>query len=186
MLILASQSPRRKELLARLGVEFTADAPEVDESCALPPDRAVLEISERKAKRGRELHPNDIILAADTLVALDGQALGKPRSAEDARAMLRLLSGRTHQVYTGVTVAAADGKIYFALSTSDVTFHPMSEKEIAAYVATGEPMDKAGAYALQGIAAQWIARVEGSPTGIIGLPLDEAARLLKLAGLELV
>ena len=185
MLVLASQSPRRRELLSRLGIEFAVDAPDVDERCDLSPDRAVLAISERKARRGMALHPGQVILAADTLVAVDGQALGKPHSAEEACAMLRRLSGRTHQVYTGVTVAAADGRVFSALSTSDVTFHPLTERAIAAYVASGEPMDKAGAYALQGLAAQWIARVEGSPTGIIGLPLDEARRLLELAGLNI-
>ena len=176
-LILASRSPRRRELLALLDLPFETDAPEVDEHCSLPPDAAVAEIARRKARRGAELHPGRIVIGSDTLVAVDGRALGKPEDPEDAARMLRSLSGRTHQVYTGVCVIGPGG-CREGVSRSDVTFLPMTEEDIRAYIATGEPMDKAGAYALQGRASRWIDRVDGSPSGVIGLPVALTARLL--------
>ena len=178
-LILASASPRRRELLSLTGLPFEVAPTDADENISLPAPQAVEELSRRKAESARRVHPGRWILAADTLVTLDGAILGKPQDVADACRMLRLLSARTHQVYTGVTILRPDGFLVSAVDRSDVTFAPLSEEIIAAYVATGEPMDKAGAYALQGITAQWISRVEGSPSGVIGLPLFTVRRLLE-------
>ncbi len=181
-LILASSSPRRRELLTSCGFPFEIDAPDVDEACSLPPCEAVAELSLRKAKAAALLHPGRYILAADTLVALEETALGKPKNTEDAFRMLCFLCGKTHQVFTGVTVIAPGGQVFTDVDRSDITFGTPTEAEIRAYVATGEPMDKAGAYALQGGAAKWISRVEGSPSGTIGLPMFLVRKLLLLAG----
>lgn len=181
-LILASSSPRRKELLTQARIPFETDAPDVDESCTLDAEHAVAELSRRKAAAAAAAHPGRFVLGADTLVALDGRSLGKPADAEDARRMLRTLSGRTHQVYTGVTVISPDGETLTETDASDVTFCTLPENEISAYVASGEPLDKAGAYAIQGKAALWISRMEGSASGVIGLPLHTVYRLLARAG----
>ena len=183
-LILASASPRRRELMRLLGFEFVIDAPEVDEHTGLGARDAVAALSRRKALASRAVHPGRIIVAADTLVALDDVPLGKPTDEEDAFRMLRLLAGREHQVHTGVTCIAADGTLHSGVDTSTVRFGPMTDREIRAYIATGEPMDKAGAYALQGGAAAWIEEVRGTPSGIIGLPLPLTRKLLAACGLE--
>ena len=180
--ILASSSPRRRELLTRVGIPFEVDAPDVDESCDLPAASAVEELSRRKALAAARLHPGRFIVAADTLVAVDGRALGKPHGEEDACRMLRLLAGRTHQVHTGVTVVGPSGEAFTLVDTADVTFGDMSEDEIRGYVASGEPMDKAGSYAIQGGAALWISGMSGCPSGVIGLPLHAVYLLLKKAG----
>ena len=177
-LILASCSPRRSELLTLAGIPFETFAPDIDESCDLPASLAVSELSAMKAKAVGELFPGRFVLAADTLVSLNDKKLGKPRDAADAANMLRMLSGRTHQVYTGVSVLSPSGKISTETDRSDVTFCPLTEEEILAYVRTGEPMDKAGAYALQGHASLWISRVEGSFSSVIGLPLFLVRSLL--------
>ena len=182
-LILASASPRRRELLALTGLPFTVDAPDVDESCTLPPREAVMELSRRKALAAAACHPGMAILAADTLVAVDGAALGKPRDEEDAFRMLRSLSGRWHQVYTGVTVVDIGGSLRCEADVTDVHFEEMSEDAIRRYIATGEPMDKAGAYAVQGIAGLWIDQLRGSHTNVIGLPMALTRRLLEKCGL---
>ena len=181
-LILASRSPRRCELLRRMGLSFETDAPDVDETCALPAPEAVVALSRRKASAAAEKHPGDFVLAADTLVSLGGSSLGKPGSEEEAAQMLRLLSGRTHQVYTGVTVVSPSGDVYSSLDRTDVTFARLSGEEIRSYVLSGEPMDKAGAYALQGGASMWIEHLDGSDTSVIGLPLYLVRRLLAEAG----
>ena len=183
-LILASASPRRRELLGLTGLPFTVDAPEVDESCDLPPREAVAEISRRKALAGAALHPGCAVLAADTLVAVDDAALGKPHDEADAARMLRLLAGRWHQVYTGVCAIAPDGTLHNAVDATDVRFAPMPEEAIRRYIATGEPVDKAGAYAVQGIAGLWIEELRGSHTNVIGLPLALTRRLLEACGLH--
>ena len=182
-LILASASPRRRELLDLTGLPFTVDAPDVDESCDLPPREAVKELSRRKALAAAQLHPGCVILAADTLVSVDEKALGKPHDAQDACRMLAMLSGRWHQVYTGVTVVDADGSLHCESAVTDVHFEPMSEDAIRRYVATGEPMDKAGAYAVQGVAGLWIDQLQGSHTNVIGLPMTLTRRLLERCGL---
>ena len=182
-LILASASPRRRELLGLTGLAFTIDAPDVDESCDLPPREAVKELSRRKALAAAALHPGCVILAADTLVAGDEKALGKPHDAADAFRMLSMLSGRWHQVYTGVSVVDTDGTLRCEADVTDVHFEPMTEEAIRRYIATGEPMDKAGAYAVQGIAGLWIDQLHGSHTNVIGLPMALTHRLLEDCGL---
>ncbi len=184
-LILASASPRRRELLRRLGIPFNVDAPETDETTGLGAREAVMELSRRKALASAEAHPGCVILAADTLVALDNVPFGKPSDEAEAFRMLRQLSGREHHVYTGVCCVSAEGVIHAGLDASTVRFAPMSDGEIRAYIATGEPMDKAGAYALQGGAAAWIEEVSGSPSGIIGLPLLLTRKLLAACGLRM-
>ncbi len=181
-LILASASPRRRELLGRTGIPFEVFAADVDESISLPAPQAVAELSRRKAEASRRAHPGRWILAADTLVSVEGKILGKPADEAEARAMLRQLSGRTHQVCTGVTVCSPSGAELTRTDVSSVTFAEVSDLEIARYVSGGEPMDKAGAYAIQGGAAQWIERMEGSPSGVIGLPLALVRALLREAG----
>ncbi len=183
-LILASASPRRQELLKRLGFRFTVAAADVDEHTDAGAMEAVQALSRRKALAAAELHPGCVILAADTLVAVDNVPLGKPADAADAHRMLRLLAGREHHVYTGVCCVSAAGDVYAGLDASEVRFGEMSDAEIDAYIATGEPMDKAGAYALQGGAAAWIEEVRGTPSGIIGLPLPLTRRLLQQCGLR--
>ena len=178
-LILASASPRRRELLGLTGLAFQIDAPDVDESCDLPPREAVKELSRRKALAAAALHPGCVILAADTLVSVDDRALGKPRDPEDAFRMLSSLSGRWHQVYTGVTVVDRDGTLRCEADVTDVHFEEMSEEAIRRYIATNEPMDKAGAYAVQGIAGLWIDQLRGSHTNVIGLPMALTRRLLE-------
>ena len=184
-LILASRSPRRSDLLHRLGLAFETDDPSVDESCALPASEAVRELSFRKASASFVSHHGCWILAADTLVSFHGQSLGKPSDEEDAVRMLRLLSGQTHQVYTGVTVISPDGSSFTDSDCTDVTFACLTEEEIRSYVLSGEPMDKAGAYALQGRAGLWVQRLEGSDTSVIGLPLYLVRRLLISSGYPL-
>ena len=182
-LILASASPRRRELMALTGLPFTVDAPDVDEGCDLPPRDAVKELSRRKALAAAQLHPGCVILAADTLVAVDDTALGKPHDEADAFRMLKSLSGRWHQVYTGVTVVAGDGAVLSEVNGTDVHFEAMSDTAIRRYIATGEPMDKAGAYAVQGVAGLWIDELRGSHTNVIGLPRALTRRLLEKVGL---
>ncbi|MBS0319591.1 MAG: septum formation inhibitor Maf [Proteobacteria bacterium] len=192
MLYLASKSPRRQALLAQLGVPYELllmrEAPGrvadvIEEVLAGEPARHYVErIARTKANVGwertqkRKLPPHPV-LGADTEVVLDDVVFGKPVDAADAAAMLARLAGRTHDVITGVAVRHEDD-VVFAMSESRVTFAKMSPAEIKAYVATGEPLDKAGAYAIQGRAAAFVTRIEGSYTGIVGLPLYETSQLL--------
>ncbi|MBQ6564818.1 MAG: Maf family protein [Clostridiales bacterium] len=184
-LILASASPRRRELLSLTGLTFSIDAAEVDEHTSLGAKEAVLELCRRKALAVAARHPGEIVLAADTLVAMHDIPFGKPEDEEDACRMLRSLSGKWHQVYTGVCTVSKDGQIHTGLDTSDVHFMDMSEDDILSYVRTGEPMDKAGAYALQGIAGIFISEVRGTPSGVIGLPLPLTHELLERCGLHI-
>ena len=181
-LILASASPRRSELLTIAGIPFETENPMVNESCDLTPEKAVSVLAVRKAEAVGKLHPNRFVLAADTLVALDGFSFGKPADPEDAYRMLHILSGKTHQVYTGVSVLSPSGRMYSATDRSDVTFCQIPEDEMASYIRSGEPMDKAGAYALQGRASLWISRIEGSYSSVIGLPLYLVRHLLLRSG----
>ena len=186
-LILASASPRRAELLRQIGVRFTQHVVDMDE-CALPDEtvaETALRLARSKAEAGRLQNANNhAILAADTLVSLEGEALGKPRDREDGLAMLRRLSGRQHEVYTAVALAHA-GEVRAFLSVSHVSFRPLTEDEIIAYWNTGEPLDKAGSYAIQDRAASFITRIEGSYSGVMGLPLFETAELLRHAGVPI-
>ncbi len=178
ILILASRSPRRQELLRQVGIPFEIDTPEVDETCDFPAGQAVEELSRRKALKVRETHGDRWILAADTLVSVDGRTLGKPTDEADAFRMLKSLCGKTHQVYTGVTVFSPGGWSRTACDRSDVTFCDVPDAELIDYIRGGEPMDKAGAYAIQGRAALWIPRVEGCISSVIGLPLYLVRELL--------
>jgi septum formation protein len=186
-LVLASGSPRRRELLARLGAPFTVRAshvPEIHPPGA--PEAAVAAVALDKARavaRGWTAG-SAVILGADTEVVLDGRYLGKPIDSADAARMLRELSGRTHQVVTGVALVEAppSGREETASVTTRVTMTAASEEEIVAYVATGEPLDKAGAYAVQGEGRRLVARVDGCLTNVIGLPVDTTRRLLERWG----
>lgn len=179
MLILASASPRRKELLELITPEFTVLVPQVEES--LPPDtapdRGVELLARRKAHAVLAEHPGATVVGADTLVVLDGTALGKPRDEAQAADMLRRLSGRRHTVYTGVAVARAGGTDSF-VEGAQVEFLPLSEERIARYVATGEPMDKAGAYGIQGKGALLIRGITGDFYTVMGLPVSRLAEKL--------
>ena len=176
-IILASSSPRRRELLSKMGVPYACISPDVDESFSGPPREAVVEIARRKARAVAQSAPEALVIGADTLVCVDGMALGKPRDREDAARMLRLLSGREHDVFTGVCVICGK-KEMTRLERSGVVFRPLEEEEIAAYTATDEPYDKAGGYAIQGAAAAFIARYHGSYENIMGFPVDVVAGML--------
>ena len=184
-LILASQSPRRRELLERLGLHFAVRAADLDESmdAARPPAEEVARLSAEKAAA---VDPGSaVVVAADTVVVLDGRVLGKPRSADEAAEMLRALSGRAHQVMTGVTVRRG-GRAETDTVVTDVHFRPLTDREIAAYVATGEPMDKAGAYGIQGLASIFVDRLDGDYYNVMGLPLCRLCRMLRAAGVEIL
>ena len=189
---LASRSPRRSELLQQIGVEFEVLAPDVNES-PLPreaPTDYVRRITRIKAEVGwmqvvEHKLPRRPLLAADTAVALGRRILGKPADRSEAVEMLKMLSGARHRVHTAVAVVL-DGRLELALSTTAVQFRELREREIRHYVAGGEPLDKAGAYAIQGRAAAFIAGIEGSYSGVMGLPLYETALLLAQFGLEVL
>jgi len=184
MLVLASASPRRRELLLQAGYAFTVHPAHIPED-PLPdedPIAYVVRLAREKAERVfRELaDPAAVVLGADTTVTVDRQILGKPEDAADAKRMLRMLAGKSHRVITGVAAATARGTEVAAEVTA-VRFLTLSDGEIAAYVATGEPLDKAGAYAIQGRAARWIPRVEGCYFNVVGLPLALVSMLLESA-----
>ena len=177
-LILASKSPRRSDLLTKMGFSFTVHAPDVDENISGAPSDMVKLLSIRKAKAVSDLYDEGYIVAADTLVALDDLALGKPCDEEDAFRMLSSLSGRNHQVYTGICLMDAKTKAYAAKTVrSDVYFRNLTSEEIRSYIETKEPMDKAGAYAIQGGAAKFIEKYEGSYDNIVGFPTEEFRRM---------
>lgn len=184
-LILASQSPRRSQLLAGLGLSFTVDAADVDETPrpAESPDALVCRLCRAKAAAVAGRHPDAVVLAADTLVVLDGALLGKPADPAEAVAMLTQLRARTHQVYTAVCVAQ-DGVLDARLSVSDVTMRAYSDAEIARYVATGDPLDKAGAYAIQHPLFSPVAAWTGCFAGIMGLPLRLVRDMLQDVGVH--
>lgn len=177
-LILASGSPRRKEILDQMGLIYTVDVSDADESFTAAPDRMVCELSLRKAAAVASRHREAIILAADTLVFSD-RVLGKPQDAQDAKRMLSLLSGSWHEVYTGVTLLnTKTGKHICSADCTRVHFAPMTCEEIEAYVATGEPLDKAGAYGIQGMGGMFIDRIEGSYSNVVGLPMAMLREML--------
>ena len=183
MLVLASRSPRRSDLLRRLGLSFETDDPDVDESCSLPAGDAVRLLSRRKASASALSHTGCYIIAADTLVSFSGESLGKPKDADDAVRMLHLLSGRTHQVYTGVTVRASSGLCLTGVDCSGVTFCAVPEAEIDAYCRSGEPLDKAGAYGIQGRACTFVESLCGDYFNVVGLPLCQVAKSLSAFGI---
>lgn len=187
-LVLASASPRRAELLRRIGVAFAQWPVEVEETAAdgEPPPDLARRLARAKAERGAEEYGTELpLLGSDTVVALDGEVLDKPRDERDALAILARLSGRTHQVHTAVAVAHTGG-IEDALVTSEVAMRTISPAEAAAYWATGECEDKAGAYAIQGYGAVFVSHLEGSYSGVMGLPLFETAELLRGVGIDVL
>ncbi len=202
-IILASQSPRRKELLEQIGLEFEICPAKGEEVITKSiPEEVVMELSKQKAEEVASLvasfgeqnkditTPADIlVIGADTVVAYDGQILGKPKNEADAKRMLTMLSGNTHSVFTGVTLVLMDksgkaGELVFYEKT-DVVMHPMSEKEIEHYIATGEPMDKAGAYGIQGKCAIYIEKIEGDYNNVVGLPITRIYQELKKVGIDI-
>ncbi len=199
MLVLASASPRRRELLAQAGFTFTVHPAHIPEDPLAGEDATayVTRLAREKAEvvfrllstennANQETNPKPgtlLVLGADTTVTLDSEILGKPEDAADAARMLRRLSGRTHSVITGVAVVTAE-RVEVAVEATAVRFLTLSDQEIEAYVATGEPMDKAGAYAIQGLAARWIPRIEGCYFNVVGLPLALVSTLLGSFKLE--
>lgn len=184
-MILASQSPRRIELMREAGYDITVQPADIDEREL--PGESPLELVERlasdKAHVVASVFPKDeTVLAADTIVTIDGKKLGKPSCADDAKAMLRLLSGRTHQVATGVCIVRGDACESF-VEVTDVTFYELSDAEIEAYVASGEPLDKAGAYGIQGAGGRMLVRgIQGDFYNVVGLPIARVKRHLDRLG----
>jgi len=195
VLILASASPRRSELLCQWGYAFRQIEAPVDEQlpAGIRPETGVQELARRKALAGycawqkQNAANGDLILGADTIVVLQNRILGKPRDAAQAEEMLQALSGNTHQVMTAVALAYAgpsrDIMVETAIETTTVSFRPLSRTEIRAYIATGEPMDKAAAYGIQGGARSFVREVRGSLTNVIGLPMERLAVMLKKWGI---
>ena len=203
MLVLASASPRRQDLLQSAGISFVVQPADVDETPLA--NESARECAERLAREKAlavwKERPNDLVLGADTVVVVDQTMLAKPADTDDAARMLRMLSGRVHQVITGVCLVAAgrngrrarnigagtrpeiqDAEERTDSETTLVTMSSISDQEIRDYVATGEPMDKAGAYAIQGIASRWIPRIEGDYSNVVGLPVALVYRMLRDAG----
>jgi len=200
-LVLASASPRRRELLAQAGYTFTVEAADVDESLRSHEDAGayVQRLAEEKAQavfahyaKPTLIDKTDtdkdgapgifvVVLGADTTVVCDGGILAKPEDAEDAKRMLRRLSGRVHEVLTGVAVASRAG-VVSGVETTEVTFSAIPEAELDFYCATDEPMDKAGAYGIQGYAARWIPRIDGDYFNVMGLPIARVVRMIEAAG----
>ena len=185
-IILASQSPRRKELLERMGLsDFEIIPAQGDESCppGCTPAAMVEELSRRKCSQVAASHPEDLVIAADTVVAIDDKILGKPRNEEQASEMLSLLSGREHRVYTGITVSRG-GEAVTEHEVTTVRFRPLSGADVSRYIATGEPMDKAGAYGVQGYGCVLVEAIFGDYYNVMGLPVCRLARLLARFGVD--
>ncbi|WP_100331724.1 Maf family protein [Bacillus xiapuensis] len=182
-IILASGSPRRKELLKQMNVPFTVIVSEADESLSapMPPEETVKALAVLKAEAVAKNHENSIVIGADTIVALDGNILGKPKDRRDAERMLVQLSGREHSVYTGVAMVKGKQKHVFYQKTN-VTFWELSHEEIAAYLDSGEPFDKAGAYGIQGLGAAFVKHISGDYFSVVGLPIASVYRQLKRFG----
>lgn len=184
-LILASQSPRRRELLALIGLAHDVVPADIDEA-ALPDEQPAPHaerLAREKAATIAALHPTAVVVGSDTIVVLDGQILGKPRDEAEAIRMLQSLSGRTHTVLTAVAVARG-ALLVSGVESVEVTFRALSDRRIAAYVATGEPMDKAGAYGIQGYGATLVERIHGDYFAVMGLALGRLIELLRAAGVS--
>lgn len=185
-IVLASQSPRRKELLGRMGLEFVTQASKIDESAfdGLEARELVATLSREKAQWiARQLDGEALVIGADTVVVRDGAALGKPKDAEDAVAMLLSLSGRDHQVCTGVTVCRGD-RVLTQVEETQVTFRDLTETEVRQYVSTGEPMDKAGAYGIQSLGGLLVEGIRGDYSNVVGLPVCRLGQMLKDFGVD--
>jgi septum formation protein len=185
-LLLASGSPRRRQFLSDLGFTFDVVPSHADESvhAGEAPDAYVRRVALAKSHPAASMDSGTVIVACDTVVTREAAILGKPRDAADFARMMTLLSGATHRVLSSVVVRVAGGEVFDATVTTDVTFRPLSEAEVDWYWATGEPRDKAGGYALQGLGAAFIERIDGSHTSVIGLPLVETLTLLARAGIR--
>ena len=179
-MILASQSPRRRELLSLITEDFRIIPAKGEEILPekVSPEEAVLALSEQKAGEIFRENRGEVIVAADTIVAIDGKILGKPADEKDAFAMLKTLSGRVHEVFTGVCVIFANGKKERFFEETKVEFYELSDEAIAAYIKTGEPMDKAGAYGIQGKGALLVKRIDGDYYNVMGLPVARLLRVL--------
>lgn len=183
--IVASASPRRREILQNAGYTFDVIPSDADETIteSLTPEQTVCELSERKALAVLKENEDAVVFGCDTVVALDDKILGKPENKQDAKRMLRLLSGRVHTVSTGVCVADKNRVVSFA-DTTQVEFYPLSEETIESYIATGESFDKAGAYGIQGFGSVLVKRIEGDYFSVMGLPISRTARVLNEFGVE--
>ncbi|SER92443.1 Maf family protein [Salipaludibacillus aurantiacus] len=178
--ILASQSPRRKQLLEQAGLSFSIIPSSIEETVPnhYSPEETVALLAYQKAADVLKDHRDSVVLGADTIVSLDGTILGKPANDEDARAKLHLLSGRTHQVLTGVAILSSEKEVTFT-AQAQVSFYSLSDEEIDNYIRSGEPSDKAGAYGIQGLGATFVEKVEGDYFAIVGLPIAKVSRALK-------
>lgn len=184
--ILASSSPRRFELLRQIGLSFQSIVPSVDESTDLSdPMEIVSELSARKAAAVAKNNPLSVVIAADTVVTVDGNILGKPHGEADAADMLRSLSGRSHFVFTGVTVIC-DGRIETGICRTEVFFKDLTDAQIAAYLRTGEPYDKAGSYGIQGKGALLVDHIDGDYANVVGLPVSMLYEMLKEFGIQIL
>ena len=183
VIVLASKSPRRLDLLTSAGIAVDVDPIDVDERRldGEAPAAAVERVARLKAEAGAARHPDRAVLGADTLVVLDDHIMGKPSDAADAARMLRQLSGRIHEVLTGVAVVWR-GEVHTFVERTEVVVRELSAAEVAWYVASGEPMDKAGAYAIQGLASRFVTRVDGSYSNVVGLPVASVVELLTRLG----
>ncbi len=182
-LVLASNSPRRRELLSAAGFEFAVDPVSVDETRqeGEAPAAYVERLARSKAEASAGHDPECAVIGADTIVVVDGEVLGKPIDEADAARMLRLLAGRAHEVLTGVALTSR-GQVMSGVERTTVWFAPLSDADLAWYLASGEPMDKAGAYAIQGRASRFIPRIEGSYSNVVGLPVTVLVEFLEKAG----
>ena len=180
MLILASKSPRRRELLDLAGLTYTCIPSDVDETVpeGMAPEDMPEYLAAKKAEAVLAGHPGDTVLGSDTLVILDGEVMGKPATQQEARDMLNSLSGRVHYVYTGVAILSAQRRCTFTTCTK-VEFYPLTEEEIEDYICSGEPMDKAGAYGIQGRGSLLVKRIQGDYYTVVGLPIAEVVRHLR-------
>ena len=186
-IILASASPRRKELLSQIGVTFEIIKAEKEEHITSSiPTEVVKELSMQKAKEVAAKCDSSIIIGADTIVAMEGQILGKPKDRADAMRMLRLLQGKKHQVITGVTVLLGSTKTLSFAEVTDVSLYPMTDAQIERYIATGEPMDKAGAYGIQGRFAAYVRGIEGDYNNVVGLPIGRLYQEVLSVGIDLL
>ena len=188
MIILASQSPRRQELMKLTGLPFTVRVADVDETMdkSLPVQQEVTRVSRLKAQTiAADAAADDIVIAADTIVVIDGRELGKPRSEQEALDMLRLLSGRTHEVVTVLSVCKGP-RIESEAVVTKVTFRTLCDEELRAYIKTGEPMDKAGSYGIQGYGAMFVSHLEGDYFSVMGLPLCPLCRMLRAFGVSIL
>jgi septum formation protein len=185
-LVLASASARRRELLTAAGLSFVVDPADIDERRHPheQPEEYARRVAVEKAQTGRRRHPADVVLAADTIVLVEDRVLAKPATPDEAAGMLAQLSGRVHEVLTGVAVEWPGGARAHVERTR-VWFAPLDADQISWYVASGEPMDKAGAYAIQGLASRFVTRIEGSYSNVVGLPVAVVLQFLRETGLEL-